>query len=82
MCRKKKMKDIYLTSSLTDVQGASTGFTLEAIWYGYTDEYAYTGSSSPETGWLPSYKIGKALAGKLSTGKVAVKTISAELAKA
>ena len=47
MAEQKDMKKIYLTSSLEGVCGGSTGFTLEAMWFGYTDEYVYTGSSSP-----------------------------------
>lgn len=58
MGKQKKLSKIFLTSSLERVSGGSTGFTLEALWYGYIDEYVYTGSSSPFTGWQPSYPLG------------------------
>lgn len=79
MAKQKQMKSIYLTSSLENVRGGSIGFTLEAIWFGYTDDYVYTGSSSPETTWLPSYNLGKGLALKAQLPKIAAKTIAAEL---
>lgn len=74
MAEMKGYKDIYLTSSLEDVRGGSAGFTLEAIWYGFTDEYVYTGSSAADTTWLPSYPLGAGLEAKAQLPKIAAKT--------
>lgn len=62
IAQQKDMKDIFVTSDLTGVSGGSIGFTLEAMWYGFQDKYVYTGSSSPATGWLPSYDLAAGLA--------------------
>lgn len=68
-----------MTSSLAEVSGGSTGFTIEAAWYGYLADYTYSGSSSPETGWLPSYPLGKGLQIKAKLEKIALKTVAAEI---
>lgn len=73
------MEHIYLTSNLEGVRGGSIGFTIEACWYGFIDDYVYTGSSSPETGWLPSYPLSPGLQYKLQLDKIAIKTVAAEL---
>jgi hypothetical protein len=61
------------------VRGGSTGFTLEAIWFGFSNQYVYTGSSAPNTGWLPSYPLREGLATKASIDKIAAKTLAKEL---
>jgi hypothetical protein len=61
MAKEKDLKSVYLTSSLENVRGGSIGFTLEAIWFGFSKEYVYTGSSAADTTWLPSYPLGAGL---------------------
>lgn len=68
-----------MTSSLTEVSGGSIGFAIEASWFGFTDEYVYSGSSSPQTGWLPSYTMNQGLEFKYGLNRLAVKTVAAEL---
>lgn len=75
----KKLTDIYLTSSLELVSGGSIGFAIEAAWYGFTPEFVYSGSSSPQTGWLPSYRFAGTLEPKSQIEKIAIKTTSDEL---
>lgn len=79
IAKEKGISDIYLTSDLEQVSGGSIGFTIEACWYGYTTDYIYSGSSSPETGWLPSYPLGAGLQQKLVFDKIAIKTLAQEL---
>jgi hypothetical protein len=82
MAKEKQIAEIYLTSGLENVRGGSVGFTLEAIWFGYTSQYAYTGSSAPNTGWLPSYPLKDGLEFKAQLPRVAAKTVAKELAAA
>lgn len=42
-----------MSFSKTRVEGPSIGTGIEAAWFGYDARYAYTGTSSPETGFLP-----------------------------
>lgn len=81
MAKTKDLTEIYLTSDLEGVSGGSAGFTLEAIWFGYLKEYVYTGSSSPDTCWLPSYPLDEGLALKAQLDKIAAKTVASELAE-
>jgi len=79
LMKKLNLTEIYLSSSLEGVSGGSIGFCIEAIWFGYPDAYAYTGSSSVETGWLPSYPLSQAAKAKVSLERIAVKTIASEI---
>lgn len=75
----KDIKEIFLTTDLQDVSGGSICFSIEAAYFGFTDEYVYSGSSSPMTGWLPSYDLGEAVALKSKLDKIAVKTLAGDL---
>ena len=75
----KDIKDIYLTTDLQNVSGGSICFSIEAAYFGFSDEYVYSGSSSPMTGWLPSYDLGEAAEYKSQLEKIAVKTLAKDL---
>ncbi len=49
------------------------------MWYGYTPTYAYSGSSSPQTGWLPSYPLGEGSKPKVALDKIALKGMATDI---